>query len=62
MREVEAKFGIRVCQVGYFDPILLRPGLEVELEQVWVIFQVGHLARDLSMRLHRELAIRQAAQ
>jgi hypothetical protein len=62
VKERGAKFGIRVCQAGCVDPIRLRPGLEVELERARAICLVGHWVRDPSMRLHKELAIRRAAQ
>jgi hypothetical protein len=62
VKERGAKFGIHVCQAGCVDPIQLRPGLEVELEQVRAIGPVGRWVRDPSMRLHKELAIRRAAQ
>jgi len=63
---MEAKLGIVVYQIEWFDPILLRPNFEVEpeLEQVVVVVMrpADHLVGVLSTRLHIEHAIRPVVQ
>lgn len=66
MRGMGANLGIVVCRGEQSVPILLHPDFEVKLEQVGVEVEVIHPADHqvevLSMRLHKELAIRPAVQ